>query len=454
MKYKFLFFLFFLFLLFYLYLSHINPESVKFYVGYGKHYESSVADYVVFSFVLGVLVSIIFGFFYDIKSVIIDWRAGKRQRRKGELKELFEKAKSYDLKGEREKAIEQMNRIIRKAPDMEDTYLFLADLYVSIKELDKGVEVLNLAETNLGKKEPVSLKKAKIYLERKDADRAESELKDILKINESNLEALSMLRDLYVREHNWDQALDVEKRVSKFIKTDEENRRLMGIRYEKARALLVKKGEYAYEPVLKDMKDVISEDKRFVPAYVLLAEIYKKTGKLNEAGRVYGRGYSKTGHIIFLSMMEDLYIERGTPEVILKIYRRILDVSPRNHLISFLYARLCLRLEMIDEAIDTLNVLLAEGLDLKALHKAMAEAYIHRGEIGKAVGEFRKAFPPEHVYIPFCCDNCQAKNEEWVDFCNTCSSWNTVNVKKENFLRVDSTDLRVLYENEDWVGEM
>jgi len=182
-----------------------------------------------------------------------------------------------------------------------------------------------------------------------------------------------------------------------------------------------------------------------------LAEIYKKTNKLNEAGRVYGRGYSKTGHITFLSKMEDLFIDRGDPGVILKIYRRILDVATKNNLIEFLYARLCLRLEMIDEAIYTLNALESTGADFKGLHKAMAEAYIHRGQMEKAVEKFRHAFPAEHVYIPFWCDNCHAKKVEWEDFCDNCYSWNTINVRKEDFLRSDSAELQALYESEDWV---
>ena len=177
---------------------------------------------------------------------------------------------------------------------------------------------------------------------------------------------------------------------------------------------------------------------------------YKKIDKLNEAGRVYGRGYTKTGHIIFLLKMEDLYINRGDPRAILKIYQRVLDLSPKDHLISFLYARLCLRLEMIDEAIDMLNTLIAEGEDFRGLHRAMAEAYIHRGEMEEAVSEFREAFPMKEVYIPFVCTKCQAIKAEWTDFCESCNSWNTVNVKKEEFLHTDTTELRMIYDGEDW----
>lgn len=445
--------MFFLFLLFYLYIDHLNPENIKLFLGYGKFYETGVATYVVASFILGVIFSIIISFFYDIKRLVVGWKEDRKGKKKDEFRELLEKAKSYELRGDREKAIEALNKITRKAPDMEEPYMYLTDLYVSSKEYDKAIETLELAEMNIGKRISILLKKVNIRFVTKNTKDIENELKEALKINESNLEALTMLRDLYISEKNWDEAYEVEKRIKKFIKTEDENIRVLGIRYEKTETLFNKSFEANSEAITKELKEIISEDKGFIPAYILLAETYKRTGKLNEAGRVYGRGYSKTGHIVFLLKMEDLYIDRGNPEVILKIYRRIIDISPKNYLVLFLYARLCLRLEMIDEAIDTLNTLFAEGLDFKGLHKAMAEAYIHRGEMEDAVKEFRKAFPAEHVYIPFICTNCQSKKNEWVNFCENCNSWDTVSVRKEDFLQTESPELKVFYEGEDWDRE-
>jgi len=451
MKYKIYVFLFFIVFGFYVYLGILNPDEVKFYFGGQQALEMSVAQFVVIAFALGIIVAILVGLIDDIKKSVSVWKKEKKGKRKDEFMALIEKARSYDLKGDRSKAIEQLNRVILRAPDVEEGYSSLADLYVSMKEFDKAIEILDLAEAHLGKKESILYKKAKIRANTKDLARQEADLKDILKSNESNFEVLAMLRDLYITQQRWDDAHDAAKRIVKFIKTPDESRRLIGIRYEKACAIFERFNPSDYDSIIKELKDIISEDKRFIPAYILLAEIYKKTKKLNEAGRVYGRGYSKTGHIIFLSKMEDLYIDRGDPGVILKIYRRILDISPKNNLIEFLYARLCLRLEMIDEAIDMLNNLEAEGVDFKGLHKAMAEAYVHRGQMDKAVEEFRYAFPAEHVYIPFRCDNCRAKKVEWGDFCENCFSWNTIDVRKEDFLRGESTELQALYESEDWV---
>ena len=449
MKYKLLAVLFFVFLLVHVYLSYLNPEDIKLYVGDGQYYRTSIANFVTISFVLGLLISVIIGLFSDAGRAIGSWRAGKRARRREELKEALERARSYELKGEREKAIEYANKLIKTAPDLEDAYLLIADLHLGAKEYDKARDILTLAEANMGKRESILFKMVTVDLATKDMTRVHQDLKDILSVNESNLRAMGIMRDLHVCNKEWDQALDLEKKLRKHIKTEDETRRYLGIRYEKIKELFEKQSQGGLDAVAKELRDILSEDKRFIPAYILLAEVYKKTDKLNDAARVYGRGYSKTGHIVFLLKMENLYIARGEPAVILKIYRKILDIAPRNRFIMFLYAKLCLRLEMIDEAMDTLNTLLASEGEFPGLHRAMAEAYIHRGEMESAVEEFRKAFPIENIYVPFVCAKCQSVKEDWQDFCESCFSWNTITVKEEGLFQEESPELRVLYE-QDW----
>jgi tetratricopeptide (TPR) repeat protein len=449
MKYKIFFFLFFLLFLAYLYISYLNPDNVKLYVGNGRYYEATVATYIAASLVLGVIISIIVSFFTDASRGIATWRREREERRKGEALDLFEKAKLFEMKGEAEKATDYFNRAIRTAPDMDEPYVLLADMYAGRGELERAGEILDMAEARLGVKETILFARVKIDSARKDMDGVERDLKEILKVNESNLDALAMLRDVCIGLKKWGEALDIEKRVKKQIKTPDEQQRLMGLQYESARERFERGDEKLYEQILKDLREITDGDKRFIPAYVLAAEVQKRMGKLNDAGRMYGRGFAKTGHVIFLKQMEELYLGRGEPGVILKIYRRLLEVAPRNQLLVFLYARLCLKLEMIDEAIDSLNSLLAEEKEFRGLHRAMAEAYLHRGELEAAVKEFSKASPMDDVYIPFYCEWCQAVKEAWTAFCGNCHRWNTVNIRQEGLFRKEAEDLRQLYA-QDW----
>jgi uncharacterized membrane protein YciS (DUF1049 family) len=130
MKLKVFILLFLVFFGSYLWLSFLNPDSVKFYYGGAQPIEMSVASFVVLSFVLGIIISIIVSFFFDVKSSIGGWLAGKQKRKTEEFRESLERAKSYDLRGDREKAIENLQKIIRSAPTLEETYVCLSDIYI------------------------------------------------------------------------------------------------------------------------------------------------------------------------------------------------------------------------------------------------------------------------------------------------------------------------------------
>jgi predicted Zn-dependent protease len=452
MKYKMSLLFFLLFFGAYVVLSFLNADNnVRLDVGFGKALrETTVTNYIAASFVLGVVISLVVGFFTDARRGLARWRSERMEKRKNEAIELSGRARLFEMKGESEKAVDYANRAIRSAPDVQEPYLVLADMYAARGDAAKAVEVLDIGEKRLGKREDLLFEKARIHRGAKDTDGVERDLQDILTISESNLKALAGLRDLYIMRKAWDQALEVELKVRKQVKTDEENQRLVGLQYESAKVRFKKQNERLYEQVLKDLREMMNDNKRFIPAYILSAEVYKKMGKLNDAGRVYGRGFAKTGHVIFLREMEDLYIGRGEPGVILKIYRRLLEVTPKNQLLMFLYARLCLKLEMIDEAIDLLKTLLAEEKEFRGLHQAMAEAYIHRGKFEDAAREFTKAFAGDQVYMPLYCGRCQSAKEEWADFCETCYSWNTIDVRQEGLFRDEAESLRVLYEQENW----
>lgn len=453
MKYKIIIVFLLILGVYYVVLSHLNTDTIQFYLWFGRYYQSGIAEFVGLAFLAGALFTFLFDFFFDVKRFVTGWILERKEKKKGELLEVFRKAKAFDQRGDREKAIENIEKLIRRSPGIEEPYLFLADLYISTKDYGKAIDVLNAASTALGRNEAVLLKKAKIFIEKKDFHPVEGLLKDVIGLNEMNFEAMAMLRDYYIGIKGWGGALDLQRRIAKYIRTPDELRRLTGIQYERVKEEYAKGDESDRQGLIKELKGIIGEDPQFIPAYLLLAELYMKTDKPNDAGRVFGRGYTKTGHVEFLLKMEDLYINRGDPGVILKIYWRILDAIPRSNVIAFLYARLCLRLEMIDEAMDMLKSLLAEGQDFSGLHRALAEACLHRGEAGEAIEEFKKAYPMDRSYIPFRCDNCQAFYNEWSDFCTACYSWNTINVRNEDFLVPDSPEIREIYEREGLSGD-
>jgi len=157
MKLKIFILLFLVFFGSYLWLSFLNPDTVKFYYGGGQPIEMSVASFVVLSFVLGIIMSSSSVFSLMSRAL---WRlgGGKAEKKNGRVLKNPLRRQKRMICGWREKAIENLQKIIRSAPYLEETYVCLSDIYTSMEEYDKAIETLDLGEINVGKKESILLK--------------------------------------------------------------------------------------------------------------------------------------------------------------------------------------------------------------------------------------------------------------------------------------------------------
>ena len=100
--------------------------------------------------------------------------------------------------------------------------------------------------------------------------------------------------------------------------------------------------------------------------------------------------------------LEDLYLEREDPGTLLRIYQRAMKNNPEDWVTTFYYAKLCLRLEMLDEALEALDEISLRRKDFPALHRLLAEIYLHRKDFGRAAQEFEKTFEMSgKAYLPF-----------------------------------------------------
>lgn len=68
-------------------------------------------------------------------------------------------------------------------------------------------------------------------------------------------------------------------------------------------------------------------------------------------------------------------------------------------MITFLYAKLCLRLEMLDEALEAVDEISLRLQDFPALHRLRAEIYLHRKDFSQAAKEFED-FRIERKLLP------------------------------------------------------
>lgn len=103
-------------------------------------------------------------------------------------------ALAYSVKGKREEAIGEYERLSLQYPKKIDSYYSLTNLYLSQGDLDKAVKALDTIEELSGKTDATVLTKYRIYLQQQKQEEALNELKEYSE-EYSSPQVLTMLGD-------------------------------------------------------------------------------------------------------------------------------------------------------------------------------------------------------------------------------------------------------------------
>jgi tetratricopeptide (TPR) repeat protein len=265
----------------------------------------------------------------------------------------------YFLRGDLAKAKTQFTEVLKSDPLQMDLYLKLAEIALKEGNDDDALHWLERARLFDMRNVDILLREAEIYQRMKRFDETIRVLNRIIGLDETNLKALKSLREIYLNSQRWEEAIHTQKTILKLAKgkqaEEEESLCYLGLKYEHARDLVNRGGEENLETALKAAKEIVREDKTFQPGFVLLGDIYLRMGRWTSAGKVWGKSFRRFKSIIFILRLEELYLGREDPSTLLRIYQRALSSDPDNWMIAFFYTKLCLRLEMLDEALDEIN---------------------------------------------------------------------------------------------------
>jgi len=423
----------FIVLAFFLWLSFENPLGVEFHF-FSKTFETELSILMISSFVLGAMLVFIGTLARDTKRAVEDYLKS-RQKRKGEsLKEELNKGMDVFLRGDLAKAKAYFIEVLKRDPMQIDLYLRLSEIALHDGHDQDALHWLGRAELIDMRNMDILLRQAAVYQRMKRFDEAIRILNRAIGLDETNLKALKSLRQIYLDSRRWEEAIRVQRSILKFTKgkqaEEEETLFYLGLKYERARDLLSHGGEQDLENALKEVKEIVRERKTFQPGFVLLGDLYLRMGRWASAGKVWGKSFTRFKSIVFVLRLEDLYLSREDPSTLLRIYQRVLEHDPENWVLAFFYAKLCLRLEMLDEALDEINEIGLRMKDFPALHRLLAEIYLHKKNFGRAAQEFEKTFELSGTsYLSFFCSTCERESKEWIAYCPQCHQWSTYTIK-------------------------
>ena len=426
--------LFFAVIGFFVSIGFYNPLAVEFDF-FGKTISTNISNLLLSSFFLGAMLVFVGTLTRDAGRAIQDYLKSRQRKHEESLKEELNKGMDVFLRGDLAKAKTHFIQVLKRDPTQIDLYLRLSEIALQEGHDQDALHWLGRAELIDMRNIEILLRQAGVYQRMKRFDEAIRVLNRAVGLDETNLKALRMLRQIYLDSKRWEEASRVQRSILKFTKgkqaEEEENLFYLGLKYERARDLLSRGAEQDLENALKEVKEAVRERKTFEPGFVLLGDIYLRMGRWASAGKVWGKSFTRFKSIIFVLRLEELYLSREDPSTLLHIYQRAIKHDPENWVLAFFYAKLCLRLEMLDEALEEINDISLRAKDFPALHRLRAEIYLHRKDFGRAAQEFEKTFELSGTsYLSFFCTTCERESKEWIAYCPQCHQWSTYTIKE------------------------
>jgi tetratricopeptide (TPR) repeat protein len=253
-------------------------------------------------------------------------------------------------------------------------------------------------------------------------------IEDILDIDDENLLALYRKRDILEKQEKWEDLVLVQKTILKNERAEKDKNRerqnLVGYKYEYGRYCLENSD---MDKAKKAFRTVLRLDKDFIPATLGLAEVLLREGEADEAIELLDQSYKQTLSMIVLLRLEDLLISVGEPSRLITIYRNNISRNPQSPTLKFFLGKLFYRLEMIDDAFETMASIDTGGTSYPEMHQLMGNLYLKRNQTDRAVREYKKALETHTCAysLSYNCSSCGHIASEWSGRCSNCRNWST-----------------------------
>lgn len=421
-------FVFIVFALGFLYFWGINPGEVTVFLTSDLSYTLPTTIMLICVLLLGLLVGNGVHIFSAFLLSFRNWKGGRRQKKAEEISSIYRSGVGRLLSGDLKKARTLLRKALDRDPKRVDSHLALASVALQEGNTEEGIELLQKARKLDPKGIEVLFKLATTFEVAGRLEEAMAIYKELLASDAENRKAMRALRDIQMDLGSWQDALALQKKILKISssgpKADVEKKILLQLRYEVARTNL-ENGEC--DPTIETCRDIIKKDASFTPARVTLGDAYRQAGRDADAVKIYQEGYKALKKSVFLARLEDHYINVEDPAALLAFYRSQMQADTEDMLLKLYLGRLCLRLEMVDEAMQHLTDLETSNVDFTKLHLLLAEAQRRRNNIEDAVSEYQKALGIDnHLRLGFVCEACNANFTEWYSRCPECKTWDSL----------------------------
>ncbi len=422
------------------YLHTINPFEITISLYEGYKYTFPVTVIIFAGFIVGIVLMVFNSFIVDLKRAVMDFKNRRKIKAREGFEEKFRKGSMALAKGNSKDAVKIFEGAYLsdvEAPQLrKELVMKLAEACSAQENFVRATEVLENMMRKIGDDIELLFVLVKVSISSGEIVRQERYLREIIRLDGSNARALAGLIRIMIMDRNFKEAINFQRTIisnlpkvkkgGKQSVIDEENSRLVGLLFDGATVAY----DSGNQPLaLSYSEQALAIDKGFIPAHFMIGDIDIKNGKLDEAIKRWEKAYASTKSPFFLMRIEDIHLGRTMPDEALALYTSALKDSPDSVELRLLMARLHLRLEMIDVAIDGLVALALDGHESFYRRVLLSEAYQRRNQPDKAAELLQSAIALDgELTPPFTCSECGFSRGQWFGRCPDCASWNSCSV--------------------------
>ncbi len=379
---------------------------------------------------LGIVLTFVIGLSREAGLLIERGRLRREGRKYEEVEEEYSRGLVADVEGREEEALGHLRAVLERDSRHFNTLIKIGEVLRAQGRIAEAIEFHRKAHHLKEDNTRPLYALVDDHEAAGDIDRARVVLGRILGIQKNSIAAWRKLRSLHMSEGNWEQALEAHQRVEKLDPDpgrDSADRRVgQGIRYEIA-ASRMDEGKPREASGL--LRRLLKDNPQFIPAHVSLGEALLSQGTETDAVDVWFNGFETTGSPIFLTMLEEHYLQNEEPLQAIEALKGCIARARKDTLARFWLGKLYFRLEMLDDAMSVLTSLEGRATYAPTLHYLLGRIHERRRNHLEATAAYRKVIREmELVQLDYLCRSCRATSTDWTDRCESCGEWNTIEV--------------------------
>jgi len=375
-----------------------------------------------------------------VKTLKRDLASRRRRRFEREARSLqgsYRRAVDFQEDGQWQRAAAELEAVLADQPEDFGTLLRLGEVLRRQGRVEEALNVHRRASVLYPQSVAVLYQLAEDYEAEGSPGVAREILDRMLRdFPGLGLRILKQRRDEAAGRQEWTVAQRLQENIDTLesenghLESDREEEAVRrGLTFERGVALLE---DERFEAAAETFAEILGETPGFVPARIMLGESRLLGGDTAAAVAEWRQGWQSTASPTFLQRIEDHFIEREEPVQAIETLRRIIAEAENDLLPRFFLGKLYARMEMHDEALKVLGSIRDCVHESPALLYLMGRLYERRGEQARAGQAFRSSLELANLTTNlYLCDRCGADYEHWLARCESCGTWNTVELHFE-----------------------